>query len=566
MDTLTRIKVLINSSTPIILMETVEEARALALLRAACCDLALPLFEWSIADGLVRSGGATAAPGSIASVDPNRTTATDLGQRIAAARQKLAQAGLPELDFSRVNPHPVVPQGEVGETTATGGAIFNTKEPAQVLGHIEAMTIEAVFVLKDFHRHLDDAVVARHLREVAGAFSRDRRALVMTGPAFKLPVELEKQVEYVDLPLPDRKRLREIMEAAFTRLAKTRTLKRTANEAQLDAVAANLTGLTEEEADRAVAQAIVARYALAPEVVTDVLATKKETLRRSGMLEFVDAVQDMSSVGGLENLKKWLTLRRGAFEPGAKEFGLEPPRGVVIMGVQGCGKSLAARAVAGSWKLPLVKLDTSAIFDKYIGETEKRVRKLFAVAEQLAPVVLWIDELEKVFAGSGPDSAASDAGVSSRLLGEFLSWMQDRKAPVFVAATSNNVLVLPPELIRKGRFDEIFFVDLPNAAERRAIFTLHIAKRKRDPKQFDLDQLVPAAEGYSGAEIEAAVQASLYASFSDKQPLTTATIVAALRETVPLSVTRAEDIARLRQWARERAVPASLADAAAAGK
>ncbi|MDP9269101.1 MAG: AAA family ATPase [Acidobacteriota bacterium] len=211
-----------------------------------------------------------------------------------------------------------------------------------------------------------------------------------------------------------------------------------------------------------------------------------------------------------------------------------------------------------------MKLDTSAIFDKYIGETEKRVRKLFAVAEQLAPVVLWIDELEKVFAGSGPDSASADAGVSARLLGEFLSWMQDRKAPVFVAATSNNVLVLPPELIRKGRFDEIFFVDLPNAAERRAILTLHLAKRKRDPRQFDLDALVAAAEGYSGAEIEAAVQASLYASFTDKKPLTTETVAEAIRDSVPLSVTRAEDIARLRAWARDRAVAASLADSAAA--
>jgi SpoVK/Ycf46/Vps4 family AAA+-type ATPase len=564
MDTLTRIKVLINSSTPIIVMETVEEARALALLRAACCDLALPLFEWSIADGLVRNGSAIPAPGTVPAVDPDRTTATDLGQRIAAAKQKLAEAGLPELDFSRRNPHPPVPANQTGETG--GGMIFNTKEPAQVLAHIETMTIEAVFMLKDFHRHLEDTVVARLLREVAQTFARDRRALVLTGPAFKLPAELEKQVEYVDLPLPDRKRLREIVEAAFTRLAKTRTLKRTLDATGLDALAGNLTGLTEEEADRAVAQAIVARYALCPEVVTDVVAAKKETLRRSGMLEFVDGVQDMSAVGGLENLKKWLERRKGAYDPEASNFGLEPPRGVVIMGVQGCGKSLAARSIAGAWKLPLVRLDTAAIYDKYIGETEKRVRKVFAVAEQLAPVVLWIDELEKVFAGSGPDSAASDAGVSARLLGAFLSWMQERKTPVFVAATSNNVLVLPPELIRKGRFDEIFFVDLPNAAERRAIFTLHLAKRKRDPKQFELDKLVVAAEGYSGAEIEAAIQSALYASFGDKQPLSTAAIAAALRETVPLSTTRAEDIAALRRWAKERAVPASLPDAAAARK
>ena len=214
----------------------------------------------------------------------------------------------------------------------------------------------------------------------------------------------------------------------------------------------------------------------------------------------------MASVGGLENMKHWLGQRRGAWEDSAREFGLEPPRGMIILGVQGCGKSLCARAVAGEWKLPLVKFDTSAVYDKYIGETEKRIRKVFQVAEGLAPCVLWIDELEKVFAGSGPDSASADAGVSSRLLASFLSWMQDRKAPVFVAATCNNVTVLPPELIRKGRFDELFFVDLPNQAERKQIFSIQLTKRKRNPAEFDLEKVAAAAKGYSGAEIDAAVQ------------------------------------------------------------
>ena len=233
--------------------------------------------------------------------------------------------------------------------------------------------------------------------------------------------------------------------------------------AGVDAIAANLRGLTEEEAERAISQAFVTRYALCPETVTDVLEAKKQLLRHSGMLEFVEASDNMGAVGGLENLKHWLAQRDGAWEDSAREFGLEPPHGVIILGVQGCGKSLCARAVAGEWKLPLVKFDTSAVYDKYIGETEKRIRKVFQVAEGLAPCVLWIDELEKVFAGSGPDSASADAGVSSRLLASFLSWMQDRKSPVFVAATCNNVTVLPPELIRKGRFDEMFFVDLPES-------------------------------------------------------------------------------------------------------
>jgi SpoVK/Ycf46/Vps4 family AAA+-type ATPase len=282
------------------------------------------------------------------------------------------------------------------------------------------------------------------------------------------------------------------------------------------------------------------------------------------MLEFVDSTDTMSSVGGLDNLKHWLEQRRGAWDDGALKFGLDPPKGVIILGVQGCGKSLCARAVAGEWKLPLVKFDTAAVYDKFIGETEKRIQKVFRVAEGLAPCVLWIDELEKVFAGSGPDSASADAGVSSRLLAAFLSWMQDRKAAVFVAATCNNVTVLPPELIRKGRFDELFFVDLPNQAERKQILSIQLTKRKRNPAEFDLEKVATSAKGYSGAEIDAAVQGAMYAAYSEKKPLSTQHLLNAIAQTVPLSTTRAEEIAALRDWARTRAVPASARDATSA--
>jgi len=538
MDCKDRLKVLINSSTPIVAIETVEEARALALVRQTCGDLNLPLFEWSIADGLMRSPVAA----------PQRPT-TSSGLRRDQLQAAVNQAvNLGVMDSTA--------QG-VGQT------IMNTREPAGVLAHIETITVDAVFVLKDFHRHLDDAVVIRRLRDVVQYFAASRRALVLTGPAIKFPAELEKEVEYLDFPLPDRRRLRDIVDETFARLSKTYSLKRNADGVVMDQMAANLCGLTEEEAERAVAQALVTRYALCPEVVTDVLEAKKDILRRTGMLQFVDATVDMSAIGGLENVKRWLAKRRGTFDDAAKQYGLEPPRGVIIMGVQGCGKSMCARAIAGDWKLPLAKFDTSAVYDKYIGETEKRIQKLFRVAEQLAPVVLWIDELEKVFAGSGPDSASGDAGVSARLLGSFLSWMQDRKSPVFVAATCNNVTVLPPELMRKGRFDEIFFVDLPNTGERRAIFALHLAKRKRDPKEFDLDRLAAAARGYSGAEIEAAVQSAMYAAYSAKTPMSTETVLEEIKNTVPLSATRAEDIQQLRSWALQRAVRASILDSEA---
>jgi len=526
-DPLGTLKVLIDSSAPIVVMETVEEVRAVRLVRAACASLNLATFEWSIASGLARCGN----EGNEVLVDDRFPTsgtghdATDLAAQ----------------------------------------TIYNTREPAQVLGVLEGISVEAAFILKDFHRHMEDPVVVRRLRDVGQKFSKNRRTVVIVAPSIKMPPELACLVEYLELPLPDKQRLRQIIDEMIVRVGKTRTLRRSLDTAGLDAMADNLRGLTEEQAERAVSQAIVTRCGLTAEIVTDVLQAKKEMLRRSEMLDFVDVSDTMASVGGLENLKHWLEQRRGTWEEKARAFGLEPPRGVVILGVQGCGKSMCAQAIAGEWKLPLVKFDTAAIFDKYIGETEKRIQKVFQVAEELSPCVLWIDELEKVFAGSGPDSASADAGVSSRLLAAFLSWMQERKASVFVAATCNNVSALPPELIRKGRFDELFFVDLPNQAERKQIFALELARRNRRPAEFDLDRVAVAARGYSGAEIQAAVQAALYASFSSKQPLATASLIDALAMTVPLSATRAEEIQELRNWARARAVPASVADAKGEG-
>src|SRR5580658_4684237 len=402
---LDRLKILINSSTPIVVMETVEEVRALSLVHAACSDLNLALFEWTIADGLVRSGSGAAVS------QPRTTTMGNLTGSNA-----------------------------VGSNTA----LYNTADPAQALSNLETMTIEAVFVLKDFHRHMDNPVVVRRLRDVGQKFSANRRTLVLTAPAIEMPPELASLVEFLDLPLPDRDRLREVIRETYTRLAASHTLKLQLDANGVDAMAGNLRGLTEDAAERAISQAVVGRLALCPECITDVLDTKKALLKRSAMLESVDATEDMTSVGGLDNLKRWLEQRRGGWDEGALQFGLDPPKGVIILGVQGCGKSLCARAAAGEWKLPLLKFDTAAVYDKFIGETEKRIRKVFQVAEGLAPCVLWIDELEKAFAGSSPDSASADAGVSSRLLAAFLSWMQDRRAPVFVAATCNNVTALPP--------------------------------------------------------------------------------------------------------------------------
>jgi hypothetical protein len=531
-------------------------------VRAACSELNIATFEWSIADGLLRSCGSAAPASQKMSAQAGADQDSALGQisRVQPHTRTVLSPSSGESD--RLTRAMMSAQGgETAHTTGSGNTIYNTREPVQALANMEAMTVEAVFILKDFHRHMDDPIVVRRLRDVGQKFSANRRTVVITSPEITVPAELATLVEYFDLPLPDRDRLREIIHETFTRLSTNHTLKLQLDAAGVDAVSANLRGLTEEEAERAVSQALVTRYALCTETITDVLEAKKQLLRHSGMLEFVEASNNMASLGGLENLKHWLQQRCGAWEDSAREFGLEPPRGMIVLGVQGCGKSLCAQALAGEWKLPLVKFDTSAVYDKFIGETEKRIRKVFQVAEGLAPCVLWIDELEKVFAGSGPDSASADAGVSSRLLASFLSWMQDRKSPVFVAATCNNVTVLPPELIRKGRFDELFFVDLPNQSERKQILAIQLTKRKRNPTEFDLEKVASAAKGYSGAEINAAVQSALYAAYSEKKPLSTQLLIDALAQTVPLSTTRAEEIAALREWARTRAVPASARDA-----
>jgi hypothetical protein len=537
-----RLKVLLNSSTPIVVMETVEEMRAVSLVRAACSELSLPVFEWTIADGLVRSSNGVNAGQSVAH---------------AAARPDYRAGVLPQGTSEADRLVRSVLSSADGGAAAPRSAMYNTTDPVQALANLETITLEAVFVFKDFHRHMDNPVVVRRLRDVGQKFSANRRTLVLTAPAIEMPPELGGLVEFVDLPLPDRNRLREIIHETYTRMAATHPLKLELDANGVEAMAGNLRGLTEETAERAISQAVVGHLALSPECVTDVLEAKKALLKRSEMLDFVDATDNMSSVGGLDNLKGWLQQRQGSWDDRACQFGLDPPKGVIILGVQGCGKSLCARAVAGEWKLPLVKFDTAAVYDKFIGETEKRIQKVFRVAEGLAPCVLWIDELEKVFAGSGPDSASADAGVSSRLLAAFLCWMQERKAAVFVAATCNNVTMLPPELIRKGRFDELFFVDLPSAAERQQVFSIQLERRKRNPAGYDLGRVATVAKGFSGAEIESSVQAALYSAFARQGELSTEDLVGALSTTVPLSVTRAEEIDELRAWARKRAVWAS---------
>jgi SpoVK/Ycf46/Vps4 family AAA+-type ATPase len=290
-------------------------------------------------------------------------------------------------------------------------------------------------------------------------------------------------------------------------------------------------------------------------VLDAVLDAKREVLRSDGLLETVRRDASFSDIAGLERLRDWISKRKSALTVEGQRFGLVPPKGILITGVQGCGKSLAARAVAGEWGFELARLDAGALYDKFVGESEKRLRKALDLAQKMAPIVLWIDEIEKAFASAG-SSGDADAGLSQRLLATLLTWMQDRESGVFLAATSNNISALPPEMLRKGRFDEIFFVDLPDNVTRSVLFALHLKKRGRDPQSFDLERLAASSDGFSGAEIEQAIAAGLYTAFAAKQQLNTEILLGELKSTQPLSVTRAEEVTAIREWAHTRAVPA----------
>jgi SpoVK/Ycf46/Vps4 family AAA+-type ATPase len=277
-------------------------------------------------------------------------------------------------------------------------------------------------------------------------------------------------------------------------------------------------------------------------------------IQQGGLLEFIETPLNMKQIGGMNNLKKWLEQRKETFNPTAIEFGLEAPKGIFMLGVQGAGKSLCAKAIATAWHQPLLKLDPGILYNSFIGQSEHNLRRALQQIEMMSPAILWIDEIEKGFASAA--SQSSDGGLSKRLFGTLLTWMQERKAPVFVVATANDIAALPPELLRKGRFDEIFFIDLPKAAVRKEIFRIHLEKRKRDPEKFDLDKLGKASEGFSGAEIEQVILSALHNAFADKKELSTDRILDALKTSPPLSVTLAEKVEHLRQWAQGRCVPA----------
>jgi SpoVK/Ycf46/Vps4 family AAA+-type ATPase/DNA-directed RNA polymerase subunit K/omega len=431
-----------------------------------------------------------------------------------------------------------------------------SRDPIEALGAVAKLTEPSLVVLKDFHPFLDNPPVVRAMRELAQDLKSTYTTVILLSPTLTIPVELEKEISVLDVPLPSFRDLYQLLKEIVAVVRKGNKARVELTKDQAEQIIKAAQGLTLSEAENAFAKAIANDGVLDKDDIRLVLDEKRQVIRKSGLLEFVTVEQELAHVGGLDELKGWLNGRTGAFGEPARKFGLPAPKGLLLLGVQGCGKSLTAKAIASAWSLPLLRLDLGRIFSSLIGSSEENLRRAIRVAESVSPAVLWIDEIEKGLAGSS-GAAVTDSGVSARVFGSLLTWLQEKSAPVFVVATANRIEALPPELMRKGRFDEIFFIDLPSSAERRDIFRIHITRRKRDPAAFDLDALSTASAGYSGSEIEQAVIAGLYYAFAEGCELRQAHVMKAVQEAFPISSTMGEDIARLRDWAKNRTRAAS---------
>ncbi len=494
MDGSRDLQLIMRSRTPIVVIESQDEARMLEMLQtmvigAAGGDYA-PLFRWTITDGL---------------------------QRIDILLQPQAM----------------------------------NSAPTDVLKHIRAVNKPGIYVLLDFHPFIEDPVHVRLIKDICMQHRDVQRQLVFLSHKIAMPSELEPFCARFEMDLPSAE-------------ARARIVKRAVNDyadehpgqlVQVDAKAhalliENLAGLTYKDTERLARNAVYVDGAISKSDLPDVMQAKYELLNRGGTLQYEYDTARFSEVGGLLRLKKWLAQRRAAFRREQTAAHLDSPKGVLLIGVQGCGKSLAAKATAGIFEVPLLRMDFGALYDKYHGETERKLRESLKTTDVMAPCVLWIDEIEKGIAGRG-----GETGTTQRVLGTFLTWMSEQRSGVFVVATANDIQALPPELIRKGRFDEVFFVDLPKKAVRESILAIHLTKRGQRLGDFDIPGLADAMDGYSGAEIEQAIVAALYAAHAKNQALASKHILGEINQTRPLSVVMQEKISALRQWAAGRTVP-----------
>ncbi len=467
------------------------------------------------------------------------------------AEQAIEKIAKENTDYRRVFVWTVT-RGMVEYGQPRSSTQHNTVSPEAAIEWTIRQKEGGIYIFKDLHPFIEGPVITRWLRDAIASFKGSDKVIILMSPVQTLPIELEKEVAVLDYPLPNLAELNEVLSA---RLAKSKT-KRLDTETREKLLKAAL-GLTKDEAEKVYRKAQVTAGQLTESEVEIVLSEKKQLIRRNGILEYIEEDETINSVGGLEELKRWLKQRSNAFTERAREYGLPQPKGMLILGVPGCGKSLIAKTTSRLWGLPLLRLDMGRVYDgSTVGRSEANLRSALKTAESISPVILFIDELDKAFAGGG-GSGDSDGGTSGRIFGSFLTWMQEKKSPVFVMATANRVERLPGEFLRKGRFDEIFFVDLPNSAERQAIFEIHLGKRRSEINRFDLEQLTRVSDGFSGAEIEQAIIAAMYDAFAQDREFTQLDIIAAIKATLPLSRTMTEQVTALRDWAGQRARPAS---------
>ena len=480
--------VIVAAHTPIILVETHDEKTAMDLLRRVAREQGKTLFRWSVTDGLQTAS---------------------FGLQLAAPSQYA--------------------------------------EADAVLSHLKTHAEPGIYVFCDLHPWLvEQPRNVRLLKDIALQNEHGPVTLVLISHALTAPPELARYCVRFPLSLPSENEIMTLIKEEAKRWSAKHNGQRVrAGNGSLLQLAANLKGLSHGEVRRLVRTAIYDDGAITETDIPAINQARFRLMDKEGVLSYAQESADMNSLGGMENLKQWLELRRHAFL--AEQKPQDMPRGILLLGVQGGGKSLAAKVVAGLWNLPMLRLDMGALYNKYIGETERNLRESLALAEQMSPCVLWVDEIEKGIGAEG-----SDGGLSQRILGAFLTWMQERKATVFLVATANDISSLPPELMRKGRFDEIFFVDLPDESTRQTIFAIHLRKRQLDPAEFDLKQLAVASEGFSGAEIEQAIVSGCYSATGGEGNLTMEHLLVELVNTAPLSLVMAEKLDGLRTWARDR--------------
>ncbi len=495
--------VLVRARYPIIYVVTWEEERVERCLREIGAARNKNLFVWTITQGIVKSG-------------------TD-------AQQSKSGSG-------------------------------NTSDPLAALDAVIHQVEPAIYLFKDFHRFTDDErcnlSVIRRLRDVAHHLRDTYKTIVITSPLMRIAPELTKDVTVIDFGLPGTDDFNKLLDRIVEDVKDNPKVKIDLDAESRERLLNAARGLTLKEAENVFAKTLVTDGRLCGNDVNVVFSEKQQVIKKSGLLEYYESQEKFSDVAGLENLKEWLKKRSIAFTDKAHRFGLPSPRGVLLLGVQGCGKSLCAKAVSGLWGLPLLRFDIGRMFSSLVGSSEENIRRAIQVAESVAPVILWVDEIDKALAGAA-NSAGSDGGTAARVFGTLLTWFSEKTSPVFVIATANDISNLPPELLRKGRLDEIFFVDLPSPLERQEIFRIHIEKRGRTAANFDLEDLARVSEGFNGAEIEEAVIAGLFDAFSTQQELNTEIVKGAINETVPLSKTMSEELNRLRTWATGRSRPAS---------